>query len=112
MKKGIRQPPEATLLKNRMAIFELIFGSIYNGVMVTDADGLITHFNKPYGRFLGLDPDALNRQTLHLALRENEKIRHLTEADLIPYVSFGEHLFFDGSHAKTVRVKVSEISTI
>jgi PAS domain S-box-containing protein len=58
MIKGIRQPPEATLLKMRLALFELIFDSIYNGVMVTDADGLITHFNKPYGRFLGLHPDA------------------------------------------------------
>ena len=26
--------------------------------MVTDADGYITHFNKPYGRYLGLDPEA------------------------------------------------------
>jgi transcriptional regulator with PAS, ATPase and Fis domain len=56
--KGLRQPPEATLLKKRLALFELIFGSIYNGVMVTDADDLITHFNKPYGRFPSLDPDA------------------------------------------------------
>jgi transcriptional regulator with PAS, ATPase and Fis domain len=58
MKKGIRQPPEATLLKKRLALFELIFGSIYNGVMVPDAEGLIPHFNKPYDRFPGLHPDA------------------------------------------------------
>ena len=58
MKDDTRQPPEATSLKKRLAIFELIFDSIYNGVMVTDADGYITHFNKPYGRFLGLDPEA------------------------------------------------------
>jgi PAS domain S-box-containing protein len=38
--------------------FKLIFDNIYNGVMVTDADGYITHFNKPYGQFLGLDPKA------------------------------------------------------
>jgi PAS domain S-box-containing protein len=58
MKKVIRHPPEAESLKRRLALFELIFDSIYNGVMVTDADGYITHFNKPYGRFLGLDPEA------------------------------------------------------
>ena len=58
MEDDARQPPEATSLKKRLAIFELIFDSIYNGVMVTDADGYITHFNKPYGRFLGLDPAA------------------------------------------------------
>jgi hypothetical protein len=26
--------------------------------MVTDADGFSTHFNKPYGRFLGLEPET------------------------------------------------------
>lgn len=35
-----------------------ILDSIYNGVMVTDADGYVTHFNKPYGEFLGVDPEA------------------------------------------------------
>ena len=38
--------------------YRLILDSIYNGVMVTDAEGYITHFNKPYGQFLGLNPDA------------------------------------------------------
>ncbi len=39
-------------------MFRLIFDSIYNGCIVTDANGIITHFNKPYGHFLGLDPEA------------------------------------------------------
>jgi PAS domain S-box-containing protein len=37
-------------------MFELIFESIYNGVMVTDSKGYVTHFNRPYGQFLGVDP--------------------------------------------------------
>jgi PAS domain S-box-containing protein len=45
-------------LKRRLEIYELIFDSIHNGTMVTDADGYVTHFNKPYGDFLGLDPAA------------------------------------------------------
>lgn len=49
---------ETESLKERLKVFELIFDNIYNGVMVTDAEGFITHFNKPYGRFLGLDPEA------------------------------------------------------
>lgn len=36
----------------------LILDSIYNGVMITDAEGYVTHFNKPYGLFLGVDPQA------------------------------------------------------
>jgi len=43
-------------LRRRLEMLELIFESIHNGAMVTDADGVITHFNKPYGQFLGLDP--------------------------------------------------------
>jgi PAS domain S-box-containing protein len=43
-------------LRRQLEMFELILDSIYNGIMVTDADGFVTHFNKPYGQFLGLDP--------------------------------------------------------
>ncbi|MBW2431002.1 MAG: sigma 54-interacting transcriptional regulator [Deltaproteobacteria bacterium] len=45
-------------LSAQLENYKLIFDSIYNGVMVTDADGYVTHFNKPYGQFLGLDPAA------------------------------------------------------
>jgi PAS domain S-box-containing protein len=43
-------------LHRQLEMFELILDSIYNGIMVTDADGFVTHFNKPYGQFLGLNP--------------------------------------------------------
>jgi PAS domain S-box-containing protein len=47
---------ETCLLRKRLEMLELIFDNIYNGVMVTDSDGYVTHFNTPYGRFLGVDP--------------------------------------------------------
>ena len=37
-------------------MYHMIFNHIYNGAMVTDADGYVTHFNEPYGRFLGVKP--------------------------------------------------------
>lgn len=43
-------------LQQRLELYELIFDSIHNGAIVTDASGYVTHFNRPYGRFLGLDP--------------------------------------------------------
>ncbi len=43
-------------LNQQLEEYKLIFDSIHNGVMVTDADGYVTHFNKPYGQFLGLKP--------------------------------------------------------
>ena len=49
---------DVTSLQEQLEMYELIFESIYNGAMVTDADGVITHFNKPYGQFLDLEPEA------------------------------------------------------
>ncbi|MBI4773704.1 MAG: PAS domain-containing protein, partial [Deltaproteobacteria bacterium] len=48
-------PIEQQLLQ-RLKMSDLILNSIYNGVIVTDAEGYVTHFNEPYGRFLGVDP--------------------------------------------------------
>jgi len=40
----------------KLEMFGLILDNIYNGVIVTDANGYVTHFNRPYGEFLGIDP--------------------------------------------------------
>jgi PAS domain S-box-containing protein len=45
-------------LRRQLEMYTLIFESISSGAMVTDADGYITHFNRYYGQFLGLDPAA------------------------------------------------------
>jgi len=65
-------------LKRQLEIYRLIFESIYNGAMVTDVDGVITHFNHPYGQFLGLDPatqigrhctEAVENSRMHIVAR-------------------------------------------
>jgi PAS domain S-box-containing protein len=65
-------------LRSQLEMYELIFNSIYNGAMVTDADGYITHFNKPYGQFLGLNPeeqigkyclDAIENSRMHIVAK-------------------------------------------
>jgi PAS domain S-box-containing protein len=53
--KGIAGKDD-TAAKDRLALLELILDNIYNGVIVTDADGYVIYFNKPYGMFLGIDP--------------------------------------------------------
>ena len=45
-------------LRRQLEFAHLIFNHIYNGVLVTDAEGKILLFNEPYGRFLGIDPSA------------------------------------------------------
>ncbi|MFA7425592.1 MAG: sigma 54-interacting transcriptional regulator [Desulfosarcinaceae bacterium] len=46
---------QITDLQQRLEMWELIFDSIYNGAVVTDIDGYVTHFNKPYAQFLGVN---------------------------------------------------------
>ena len=45
-------------LQKKIELYELIIDTINAGILITDADGYVTHFNKPYGRFLNLDPEA------------------------------------------------------
>jgi PAS domain S-box-containing protein len=44
-------------IRDQIEIYSMIFDSIHDGVIVTDADGYITHFNKPYGKFLKINPE-------------------------------------------------------
>jgi PAS domain S-box-containing protein len=39
----------------QLQALQLIFEQIHAGACVTDAEGIITHFNEPYGRFLGVE---------------------------------------------------------
>ena len=45
-------------LQKKIELYQLMFDTINAGSTITDADGYIIHFNKPYGHFLNLDPDA------------------------------------------------------
>ena len=52
-----RDNPKTEDLQKQLEMYQLIFDSIYNGAIVTDINGRITHFNKPYGEFLAVDPE-------------------------------------------------------
>lgn len=49
------QEHEMTVVEQLQAL-QLVFEHIHDGACVTDPKGVITHFNGPYGRFLGVDP--------------------------------------------------------
>ena len=46
-------------MRSRLKLLELILDNIYNGVIVTDAEGTVIYFNRPYGQFLGIDPETM-----------------------------------------------------
>ena len=39
----------------QLQALQLIFDQIHDGACVSDAEGIIIHFNEPYGWFLGVD---------------------------------------------------------
>lgn len=45
-------------LQQKIDLYERVFDNINAGVIIIDKNGYITHFNKPYGQFLSLDPEA------------------------------------------------------
>ncbi len=56
LEKNAHLTPDELL--EQLEMYGLIFDSIHNGAIVTDINGNITHFNKPYGEFIGVDPQA------------------------------------------------------
>ena len=42
-------------MQEQLELFRLIFNNLPSGAMVTDGDGIVTHLNKPYADFLGID---------------------------------------------------------
>lgn len=54
--KAKRLPTISLSTRQQLEILTLIFDHIDNGACVVDSDGFITHFNTPYGKFLGVDP--------------------------------------------------------
>jgi len=52
-----RMPFKKQDITEQIEMYTMVFDSIHDGVIVTDPDGYITHFNKPYGRFLKINPE-------------------------------------------------------
>jgi PAS domain S-box-containing protein len=70
--KGLDQKPqhethEATVqieerleeINRRLKLANLVFDHIENGALVTDTEGNILYFNRPYARFLGIDAEQV-----------------------------------------------------
>ena len=53
--KGTSEKAAIQKIQDQLELFQLIFNTLPSGAMVTDADGVVTHLNKPYADFLGID---------------------------------------------------------
>ncbi len=52
------EPRTKSEMRRQLELFRLVLDSIYNGVLITDAEGYVIYFNRPYGEFLGVEPSA------------------------------------------------------
>jgi PAS domain S-box-containing protein len=93
-------------LQQRLELYELIFDSIHNGAIVTDAAGFVTHFNRPCGRFLGLDPaeqigrhctQVLDNTRMHIVARTGRpEINHTHQIRGLDVVAQNIPIFKNG----------------
>jgi len=79
-----------TNIHNELIMYKRIFDSLHYGGIVTDVDGYITHFNKPYGQFLGLDPEAqIGKHCTEVI--ENTRM-HIVAKTGIPEMNISQHI--------------------
>ncbi|MCK5916420.1 MAG: sigma 54-interacting transcriptional regulator, partial [Deltaproteobacteria bacterium] len=118
-------------LESALELCHLIIDNIHNGVIVTDAEGYIIFLNKPYSRFLGIDPAAqigrhatevIENTRMHIVARtgiiEINKAHRLNNQDMVVQripikkdgrviAVFGQVMFKDVSDVKKLAGRLS-----
>ena len=92
----LRPPEKITRKQGSREIFNLILDSIYIGVVVTDPNGYIMYLNKPYGEFLGINPeeqigkhvtDVIENTRMHIVAEtgkaEVNHKQHINNTDMV-----------------------------
>jgi len=91
---------EIEILRQKLELYELIFENIHFGSMVTDEQGYITLFNKPYGQFLGIDPqEQIGKHCTEVV--ENSRMHIVAQT--------GEPEFSESHHIKGQKMVVHRI---
>ena len=57
-RRGLHAPEQTRLPAKGLELYRLVMDAIHDGAVLTDPDGYILYFNKPYGRFLGIDAES------------------------------------------------------
>ena len=81
---------------SQLELFNLIFDSIHDGAIVIDTEGYITHFNRVYGKFLGIDPkyaigkycaEVIENTRMHIVAKtgkpEINRIQHIKGQEMM-----------------------------
>ena len=122
-------------LQKKTELYERIFDHINAGVLIIDADGYITHFNKPYGQFLNLDPkaqigkhctEAIENTRMHIVAKtgkaEINKSQRINDHDMVVQripikkdgkviAVYGQVMFQNVEEVKTLASKLSMLES-
>jgi len=75
---------------HQLDLFQRVLDSIYNGVVVTDANGYILHFNNPYGKYLGIE--AKEQIGKHITdVIENTRMQIVAQTGM-PEINQSQHI--------------------
>ena len=95
-------------LQKNLEMYKLIFDSIYNGAIVTDVNGIITHFNKPYGEFLKVNSeDQIGRHCTESV--ENSRM-HIVAKTGIPEINHSHRIM--GKNMVVQRIPIKKDSRV
>lgn len=94
---------EKESLQKKLEMYKLIFDSIYNGAIVTDVNGIITHFNKPYGEFLKVNyEDQIGRHCTESV--ENSRM-HIVAKTGIPEINHSHRIMGKNMVVQRIPIK-------
>ncbi|MEA2109672.1 MAG: sigma 54-interacting transcriptional regulator [Pseudomonadota bacterium] len=107
MRRGTQSELQSGTESNKslqqLDLCQRIIDSIYNGVVVTDANGYIIHFNEPYGRFLGIESkEQLGRHITDVI--ENTRM-HIVAQTGIPEINQSHHILGQDMVVQRIPIK-------
>lgn len=95
---------QADALRQRLKLAALVFDHIESGALVTDAEGYILYFNRPYARFLGVDAAAMTGKHVTEVL-ESSRMHIVAQTGK---AEFNEIFTFKGREMVVQRIPIFE----
>lgn len=77
-------------LRDQVDMYQRILDTVRNGIVVTDLDGYVIFFNKPYGEFIGVNPEqALGKHVTEVI--ENTRM-HIVAKTGVPEINVTQRI--------------------
>ncbi|NIA19043.1 MAG: PAS domain-containing protein [Xanthomonadaceae bacterium] len=100
---AVQSRSEIKKILHQLDLYQRIIDSIYNGVVVTDADGYILYFNEPYGKYLGIEAkEQIGKRITDVI--ENTRM-HIVAQTGIPEINQSQHILGQDMVVQRIPIK-------